>query len=286
MSWENFQAQVEDIIDRALAEDLSLGDITTELLIASESRGRATIKVKGEGVLAGIGIAGQVFHRVSPSLEFHELISDGARVGPGEVLAIIEGLTAGILRGERTALNFLQHLSGIATETARYVEAVSGLKARITGTRKTVPGLRVLEKYAVRVGGGYNHRRSLSDGVLIKDNHLSALQDRGIGIGEAIGQARHSSPPTLKVEVEVRSLEQARQALDARADIIMLDNMGLEEMRQAVELCRGRALIEASGGIILNNVRAVAETGVDFISIGALTHSVKALDIGLDLEPL
>ncbi len=286
MSRRGSQAQIEDIINSALAEDLGSGDITTEVLIAPESLGRAFVKVKGEGVLAGIQVAAQVFHRIDPSLEFHELLPDGTSVSPGDVAATIEGPTASILKGERTALNFLQHLSGIATETARYVETVFEFKACILDTRKTVPGLRFLEKYAVKVGGGHNHRRSLGDGILIKDNHLSALQSQGIDLKRAIAETRHNSPPTIKVEVEVRNLEQAREALDAGADIIMLDNMSLEDMRQAVELCRGRALLEASGSITLDNVRAVAETGVDFISIGALTHSVKALDIGLDLEPL
>jgi nicotinate-nucleotide pyrophosphorylase (carboxylating) len=277
---------MEKIVDSALAEDLGSGDITTELLIPPELKGRASVVVKGEGVSAGIEIAAEVFRRVDPRLEFRGLVSDGSRVHPGDVAATIEGSAASILKAERTALNFLQHLSGIATETARYVDAVSGLNAHIMDTRKTIPGLRPLEKYAVRIGGGYNHRQSLGDGILIKDNHLAALHSQGIGLREVVERARRGAPHALKVEIEVQNIDQARQALDAGADIVMVDNMKLEDMSYVVQLCQGRALIEASGGITLDNVRAVAETGVDLISIGALTHSAKALDISLDLEPL
>lgn len=280
------KAQIGKIIDSALAEDLGSGDLTTELLITSELRGRASIVVRGEGVLAGIGVAAEVFRRVDPLVQFRGLVSDGSKVHPGDVAATIEGSAASILKAERTALNFLQHLSGIATETARYVEAVSGLGTEIYDTRKTIPGLRPLEKYAVRVGGGYNHRQSLGDGILIKDNHLAALRSQGIGLREVVEKARRGAPHTLNIEVEVQNMEEARQALDAGAETIMVDNMNLEDMRYVVQLCQGRALIEASGGITLENVRAVAETGVDLISIGALTHSAKALDIGLELEPL
>ncbi len=280
------KAQIGKIIDSALAEDLGSGDLTTELLIPSELHGRASIVVRGEGVLAGIGVAAEVFRRVDPLVQFRGLVSDGSKVHPGDVAATIEGSAASILKAERTALNFLQHLSGIATETARYVEAVSGLGTKIYDTRKTIPGLRPLEKYAVRVGGGYNHRQSLGDGILIKDNHLAALRSQGIGLREVVEKARRAAPHTLNIEVEVQNIEEARQALDAGAETIMVDNMNLEDMRYVVQLCQGRALIEASGGITLENVRAVAETGVDLISIGALTHSAKALDIGLELEPL
>jgi nicotinate-nucleotide pyrophosphorylase (carboxylating) len=201
------------------------------------------------------------------------------------VVATIEGRAASILKAERVALNFLQHLSGIATETARYVEAVRGTKAVITDTRKTIPGLRLLEKYAVRVGGGRNHRLNLSDGVLIKDNHLVVLRSAGVGLGEAVKMARRRAPRAVKIEVEVESLKQAREALSAGADIIMLDNMRLKDMRKVVELAKRKALLEASGGVNSNNVRSVAEVGVDLISIGALTHSSRALDISLELEP-
>ena len=276
--------QVERIVKDALAEDLASGDVTTAALIPSDLKGRASILVKKDGVLAGIDVAREAFRQVDSSLQFKVLVKDGAKVRKGKVVATVEGKVAGILRAERTALNFLQHLSGIATETARYVEAVSGTKAVITDTRKTVPGLRLLEKYAVRAGGGKNHRLNLGDGILIKDNHLAALRASGMGLGEAVKKARQRAPKGLKIEVEVESVPQAREALAAGADIIMLDNMKLEDMRKAVKLVKGKALLEASGGITLDNVRSVAETGVDLISIGALTHSAKALDISLELE--
>ena len=277
--------QVEQIVSNALAEDLGSGDVTTEALVPSELEGKASILVKRDGVLAGIDVAKEVFRQVDPSLHFKALVKDGAKVRKGDVVATVEGKVAIMLRAERTALNFLQHLSGIATETARYVDAVSGTKAIITDTRKTIPGLRLLEKYAVRAGGGHNHRLNLGDGVLIKDNHLAALRSSGLGLGEAVKKARKRAPRAMKVEVEVESVKQAREALSAGADIIMLDNMNVKDMRRVVELVHGRALLEASGGITLDNVRSVAETGVDFISVGALTHSAKALDISLEVEP-
>jgi nicotinate-nucleotide pyrophosphorylase (carboxylating) len=276
---------VEQAVGSALAEDLASGDITTDLLVPSELEGKASILVKRNGVLAGMDVAKEVFRQVDPSLHFKALVRDGAKVRKGDVVATVEGKVASILRAERTALNFLQHLSGIATETARYVDAVLGTKAIITDTRKTIPGLRLLEKYAVRAGGGRNHRLNLGDGVLIKDNHLAALRSSGVGLGEAVKQARERVPRTMKIEVEVESIEQAREALSAGADIIMLDNMNLKDMRRVVELVQGRALLEASGGITLDNVRSVAEAGVDLISVGALTHSAKALDISLEVEP-
>jgi nicotinate-nucleotide pyrophosphorylase (carboxylating) len=277
--------QVERIVKNALAEDLAFGDVTTEVLIPSALLGKAAILVKKEGVLAGIEVAKEVFRQVDRSLQFKALVKDGVKVRKGEVVATIEGRAASILKAERVALNFLQHLSGIATETARYVEAVRGTKAVITDTRKTIPGLRLLEKYAVRVGGGRNHRLNLSDGVLIKDNHLVVLRSSGVGLGETVKMARRRAPRTLKIEVEVESLKQAREALSAGADIIMLDNMRPKDMRKVVELAKRRALLEASGGVNLNNVRSIAEVGVDLISIGALTHSSRALDISLELEP-
>ena len=277
--------QVELIVNNAIAEDLASGDVTTEALIRPVLEGKASILVKKDGVLAGIDVAKEVFRQVDSSLRFKALVRDGARVHKGQVVATIQGKVASILKAERTALNFLQHLSGIATETARYVESVSGTKAVITDTRKTIPGLRLLEKYAVRVGGGHNHRLNLGDGILIKDNHLAALRSSGVELGKAVKKARKSAPGKMKVEVEVESVEQAREALSAGADIIMLDNMKLQDMRRVVKMVKGRALLEASGGITLDNVRSVAKTGVDLISIGALTHSAKALDISLELEP-
>ena len=277
-SWQ----QVEKMVENALAEDLAFGDVTTEAVIPHDLEGKASLLVKADGVLAGVEVAKEVFLRVDPSLRVKVLIQDGAKVRKKDVAAIIEGQVASILKAERTALNFLCRLSGIATETARYVAAVAGLRARITDTRKTMPGMRMLEKYAVRVGGGKSHRQHLGDGILIKDNHLAALRYLGLGLKDAVEKARSSS--SLKVEVEVETVDQAQQALDAGADIIMLDNMALEDLRQVVEMAGGRALIEASGGITLDNVRSIAEAGVDLISVGALTHSAKALDISLELE--
>jgi nicotinate-nucleotide pyrophosphorylase (carboxylating) len=276
--------QIEEITDRALAEDLGKGDVTTEALIPGDRRGTGFIMAKKEGILAGINVAKQVFHRVDPELKVEILLEDGARVKPGSKVAKVSGNIASILRAERVALNFLQHLSGIASETNRYVEAVKGLPVRIMDTRKTTPGLRSLEKHAVRAGGGDNHRMNLGDGILIKDNHLAALRSQGLNIKEIIARARQNTPQRLPVEVEVGTVSEALEAMEAGADIVMLDNMNLEDMRKAVKSIHGRALIEASGGITLDNVRAVAETGVDFISIGALTHSARALDISLELE--
>jgi len=276
--------QVEEVVERALAEDLGWGDATTEAIIPPQLRGKASIVAEASGVLAGAEVARMVFHRVDPSLRFELLIPEGSRVQPVDVIAKIEGKVASILQAERVALNFLQRLSGIASETRRYVEAIKGLKGRIMDTRKTTPGLRFLEKYAVRVGGGYNHRLHLGNGVLLKDNHLVALRGQGMSLKEVVAQAKQKAPPNLKVEVEAETAEEAQEAAEAGADIVMLDNMGLKEMSQAVELVRGRALLEASGGITLDNVRQVAETGVDFISVGALTHSAKALGFSLELE--
>lgn len=276
--------QVEQLIDQALAEDLGQGDVTTEALIPKAQQGRASIVAKARGILAGVEVAKQVFLKADPELKLAILIEDGAEVKPGDIITKIEGRVASILKAERIALNFLQRLSGIASETGHYVQAVKGLPVQITDTRKTTPGLRTLEKYAVRVGGGKNHRMHLGDGILIKDNHLAALCHQGLSIKEIVTKARQKASPKLKIEVEVKTPQEAVEAAEAGADIIMLDNIGLEDMRQAVQLIRGRALIEASGGITLDRVRAVAETGVDLISIGALTHSAKALDISLELD--
>jgi len=275
---------MEEIVDRALAEDLGWGDITTEALIPSDQRGIASIIVKSEGILAGIEVAKKVFHQVDPGLRMDVLLEDGTRIKASDVIASVEGKVANILKAERVALNFLQRLSGIATETNRYVEAVEGLPVHIMDTRKTTPSLRVLEKYAVRVGGGENHRMNLGDGILIKDNHLAALRSRGLSLKEIIAKTRQNAPKRLKIEVEVKTVPEALEAAEAGADIVMLDNMSLGDIRQALKMIHGRALIEASGGITLDKVRAVAETGVDFISVGALTHSVKALDISLEVE--
>ena len=278
------KSQIEEIIDDALAEDLGKGDVTTEVLIPGDLQGTGFITVKEEGILAGAGVAKQVFHRVDPELKVEFLLKDGARVKSGTKVARVSGNIASILKAERVALNFLQRLSGIASDTNRYVERVEGSPVRIMDTRKTTPGLRLLEKYAVTVGGGKNHRMNLGDGILIKDNHLATLRSQGLNIRETVARARQNAPHRLSVEIEVRTASEALEAVEAGVDIIMLDNMNLEEMRKAVESIHGRALIEASGGITLDNVRAVAETGVNSISVGALTHSARALDINLELE--
>ena len=287
-------AELEVLIDRALAEDLVLGDPTTDLLVPPDYKAMATLVAKAEGILAGLDVCFRVFRRVAPDLETEALpdpeteapLADGAHLKPGTAIGRIAGKAIHILRAERVALNFLQHLSGIATETARYVKAVEGLPTRIIDTRKTTPGLRALEKYAVTLGGGRNHRQNLGDGILIKDNHIAALAAQGLSLGDVVRRALQQAPHTLKVEVEVESLEQVPEALEAGAHILLLDNMPIATMCQAVELCRGRAVTEASGGINLETVRAVAETGVDLISVGALTHSPRALDISLDMAGL
>ncbi len=271
------------MVERALVEDLGHGDVTTDSLIPPDARGLASVVVKADGVVAGLEVALEVFRQVDPSTQSRVLIEDGAPVSPGDVVADLEGSVTGILKAERVALNFLQRLSGIATATAAYVKAVQGTKARIIDTRKTVPGLRQLEKYAVRVGGGHNHRYNLADGILIKDNHIAALRARELGLAEIVDLARERSPHTLRVEIEVETVEEAIEAIEGGADVVLLDNMSPDEMRRVVEISGGRALLEASGGVTLDTVRAVAETGVDLISVGALTHSVRALDISLDM---
>lgn len=267
----------------ALAEDAAWRDVTTGVLVPPDQQGRAVIVAKSAGVLAGLPVAGAAFHALDASLAFEALFAEGTRLSPGQAVARIAGALSPILRSERVALNFLQRLSGVATATARLVEALEGLPTRLLDTRKTTPGLRALEKYAVQVGGGHSHRFNLADGILIKDNHLAALEARGEGIAEAIRLARVASPHTLRVEVEVTSVDQALEALAAGAEVLLLDNMDPEDMRRVAGVARGRALTEASGGITLDNVRAVAETGVDFISVGAITHSAPALDMSLDV---
>lgn len=274
---------IEQIINRALEEDSAWADVTSQTVVPPDTAGRGAIIVKASGVIAGIDVARAVFHRMDPTLDFRAVAQDGQRVKPGERIATVEGAYTSILAAERTALNFLQRLSGIATETGRYVDQIKDLPARIIDTRKTTPGLRLLEKYAVEAGGGHNHRLHLGDGILIKDNHLVALRSRGMTVADAVTRSRANAPHTLRIEVEVETVEQALQAVEAGADTIMLDNMTIEDIRCAVKLIAGRALTEASGGITMANVRQIAETGVDLISIGAITHSVKALDISLEL---
>jgi len=265
-------------IDAALREDMPEGDITSEGVIAAGSRSEAFFLAKEDGVLAGLPVASRVFEKLDPSIIFIERFREGSVFHQSDKLARVKGPTIALLKGERTALNFLQRLCGVATATRRFVEAVAGTKTRILDTRKTTPGLRLLEKYAVRTAGGSNHRMSLSDMVLIKDNHL-----RRVGsVSEAVRKARAAVKPGIRIEVEAASLLQVRESLAAGADMIMLDNMPLEQMRQAVAIAAGRVPLEASGNMTLDRVRAVAETGVDYISVGALTHSAKAIDISLE----
>ncbi len=273
-----------ELIQRALAEDEVMADPTTALL-PPDLPGRSVMVAKDFGVLAGVEIALEVFCQMDPSVQCEASVSDGAGLKPGQELATIEGRLDGILRAERTAINFVQRMSGIATATHALVQAVVGTKAIIIDTRKTMPGWRLLDKYAVRMGGGRNHRMNLADGVLIKDNHIVAAASMGMGLTEFVRKARADSSHTIRVEVEVETVEQAREALEGGADILLLDNMGVATMRQVVAMCKGRASTEASGGITLETVREVAETGVDLISSGNITHSVKALDISLDTSP-
>ena len=279
-----FPPEVYRLIDSAVAEDQTFNDPTTLAVVPSEVRGVGMLRAKADGVLAGVDVALEVFRRVDPNLDARALLSDGSRLFSGSGIAVVSGPAGPILRAERIALNFLQRMSGIATATDRYVEAVGGLNSRIVDTRKTAPGHRYLDKYAVRMGGGQNHRLNLADGILIKDNHIQANRFREMGLAQVIGLALERASHTIKVEVEVETLDEVREAVDAGAHIIMLDNMSVDLMREAMALIDGRAVVEASGGINMDTVRAVAETGVDLISIGALTHSVAALDISLDLE--
>ena len=272
------------MIDAAVAEDQTFNDPTTQAVVPPEIRGTGMLRAKAVGVLAGVEVAIAVFQRVDPTLEVKVILEDGAPLSPGDDIAVVRGSAVGILRAERIALNFMQRMSGIASDTNRYVRAVAGLNARIVDTRKTVPGHHYLDKYSVRMGGGYNHRLNLADGILIKDNHIQANRFREMGLKDVIQLALASASHTIKVEVEVETMEQVAEALEAGAHIIMLDNMSVPEMADAMLVIGDQAIVEASGGITYDTVRAVAETGVDLISIGGLTHSVDALDISLDLE--
>jgi nicotinate-nucleotide pyrophosphorylase (carboxylating) len=271
---------IDRLIEQALLEDIHTGDITTLAVVPGKRSASARLIAKEDLVAAGLATAARVFTILDPDIRFNACLIDGERAIAGNIMATVHGEAATLLMGERVALNLLQRMCGIATLTASFVEAVAGTKTRIVDTRKTTPGLRILEKYAVRVGGGVNHRTGLYDGVLIKENHITAAG----GITEAIRRARAYIPHTLKIEIETETLPQVDEAIAAGADIIMLDNMTLEEMRAAVVTIAGRAQVEASGGVNLERVRAIAETGVDIISVGALTHSPRAMDISMLLD--
>ncbi|HZU07077.1 MAG TPA: carboxylating nicotinate-nucleotide diphosphorylase [Chloroflexota bacterium] len=277
-------AEVQAIIDRALAEDIAWGDVTTRAIVPPDCRARAEAIAKRAGVLAGGEVFVQTFRTLDPDVRVDTLLPDGSRLEVGQVIVALEGRATAILSAERVALNFLQRMSGIATMTAAYVAALAGYPARLVDTRKTVPGLRLLDKYAVRVGGGSNHRYNLADAVLIKDNHLAIARRSGLGIAEVIRLVRQRVSPFLKIEVEVESPAEAAEAAEAGADLILLDNMPPAQMAEAVRAVAGRALVEASGGITLETIREVAATGVDLISSGSLTHSVRALDISLEIR--
>lgn len=275
---------VRSLVRRALREDRAFEDITTAVTLGDDEHCcTASVVAKEQGVIAGIGVASEVFRTVDRSLMFESFVSDGDSVDSGMTLATVAGPAQSILRAERVALNFLQRMSGIATLTAQYVTAVSGTSAKIADTRKTAPGLRMLDKHSVAAGGGINHRADLADGVLIKDNHLAALNGSGKTISQAVVQARSAVTLTTKIEVEVESVSDALMAIAAGADIVMLDNMTPAQMREVVVGNGGRATLEASGGVTLESVGEIAATGVDIISVGELTHSPRALDISLDL---
>jgi nicotinate-nucleotide pyrophosphorylase (carboxylating) len=281
---EPTQKEIDAAIGIALEEDAGGGDVTSEALIPSGLSGKASILVKEKGVLAGIDVAARAFKLTDPSLKIKILIKDGTSIQPGDIAAVITGSVKSLLKAERTALNFLQRMSGIASLAARYAAELKGYSAKVYDTRKTTPGLRVLEKYAVRMGGGQNHRRNLGDAVLIKDNHIAALRATGMNLEQIINKAREKAPRGMTIEAEVTNLAETAEAIKAGADIIMLDNMSAGDMKRAVDMVAGRAKVEASGNITLDNLRETAATGVDIISIGALTHSYKALDISLEMD--
>lgn len=276
------QCYIDNIINTALMEDINYIDAAADNLIPPEHRSSAYYVAKDTGVLCGIEAAKRVFELVGGDVDFRILINDGTKVHKGDIIAEMEGSTLTLLKGERTALNLLQHMSGIATATDKCVELVKGTRAAVTDTRKTLPGLRALQKYAVTVGGGKNHRFNLSDAAMLKDNHIDAYG----GITAAVNALREKIGHTVKIEVEVRTLEELREALDVKCEIIMLDNMSCDEMREAVAITDGRAMLEASGNITAENIREVAQTGVDIISLGALTHSVKCFDISMKIKKL
>jgi nicotinate-nucleotide pyrophosphorylase (carboxylating) len=275
-----YPAYSSEIVRAALQEDVGTGDITTLATVPADAQATASVVAKEPGVIAGLPVLAEVYAQIDADISVSPVVEDGETVEAGRLICSIRGPAQGILTGERVALNFLQRLSGIATRTARFVSLVEGTRARIVDTRKTTPGLRSLEKYAVRVGGGFNHRFGLYDAVLIKDNHIQACD----GIETAVARALATAPHTMTITVECDTLEQAQEALAAGADMLLLDNMTPDQLSQAVEMAGGQVSLEASGGVTEETVAAIAATGVDIISVGALTHSARALDISLDLE--
>ena len=279
---KKFEPGLERIIDKAIKEDVGKGDITTSLLFDEKQRAHGLILAEDKCVICGIYIVQRVFEKLDPSTKFKLEVKDGDMVEPGKIVAELTAKSKHILTGERLALNFLQHLSGISTLTRKFVRAVEGTKAEIAATRKTTPLLRGLEKYAVETGGGYSHRMRLDDGILIKDNHLALFGD----IKEAVKRAKANAPRHKKVEVEVESLGELQDVLEANAEIVLLDNMNLEKLKEAVRIAKGKAVLEASGGVNIDTVRAIALTGVDIISVGALTHSAPAVHFNMMIRPL
>ena len=276
--------EIQKAIQAALAEDIGSGDVTTLATVPENTQLTVAMRAREVLVVAGLPLAEAAFRQLSPTVRIESLARDGQRAKTGETLLRISGDARAILTGERVALNFMQRLSGVATLTAQFVDAIKGTQAQVLDTRKTTPGMRRLEKYAVACGGGANHRFGLFDMVLIKDNHLAALQNAEPSAVAAAVQTARAEYPELKIEVEADTLEQVDQAVAAGADFVLLDNMTLVQLRLSVQKCKGRAKTEASGGVNLSTIRAIAETGVDFISVGALTHSARAVDIGLDFE--
>jgi nicotinate-nucleotide pyrophosphorylase (carboxylating) len=278
---------IDDVVLAALEEDAAHNDVTTAATVEQGQWGRGTFVVKGDGVIAGLPVAAAAMTALDEDVSFDTLVEEGQEVVAGTPIAEVEGRLAPILSCERVALNFLQRLSGIATLTREFVDAVQDTNAVILDTRKTTPGLRALERYAVRAGGGRNHRFALADGILIKDNHIAAAAQNGTPhLGDLVREVRQTAPHTLRIEIECTDVEQVAQALEGGADVILLDNMGVEDIRAALRVIDGRAQVEASGGVTLENVEEIARTGVDFISIGRLTHSAPALDISLEISPV
>ena len=271
---------LNQLIDMALAEDIGAGDITTDYLVPCDSHGQGIIVAKENIVLAGLDIAKMVFQRLDPKIHFQSAYEDGAEIACGETVLSLEGRLRALLTAERPALNFLQHLSGIATQVRTYVKALKNSRVKLVDTRKTTPGWRVLEKYAVRMGGAHNHRMGLFDGVLIKDNHIAACG----GIQQAVAEVRKHISHFIKIEVEVSNLAGILDALKSKVDVIMLDNMDIAQIREAVSAIRNRAIVEVSGGVTLKHLTALARTGVDLISVGAMTHSARAVDLSMRIQ--